>query len=251
MGQKVHPYGFRLGVIYDWKSRWFAEGRQYTELLHEDLEIRKLIKERNPNAAISKVEIERTANNVEVIVWTARPGMVIGRGGRGIEELRRLLQDRFGKNFHIQIKEVEIPELDAQLVAENIAFQIERRVSYRRAMRQAAERAMLAGAKGVRIQVKGRLGGAEMARKEWVLHGRVPLQTLRADIDYGFAEAITKWGKIGVKVWIYKGDRVPEREQVEEAAAPEEGAPEEAAVEAAPAAESGAEAGLESQQAEG
>ena len=248
MGQKIHPYGFRLGVIYDWKSRWFAEGREYTELLHEDLQIRKLIKDRNPNAAISKVEIERTANNVEVIVWTARPGMIIGRGGRGIEELRRILQEKFGRNFHIQVKEVEIPELDAQLVAENIAFQIERRVSYRRAMRQAAERAMLAGAKGVRIQVKGRLGGAEMARKEWTLQGRVPLQTLRADIDYGFAEAVTKWGKIGVKVWIYKGDVLPEREKVEEVAAEEETpAPEGATV----AEEAGPEVEGQPQPAEG
>lgn len=213
MGQKVHPYGFRLGVIYNWKSRWFAGKRQYAGLLHEDLRVRELVKERNPNAAISKIEVERTANNAEVIVWTARPGMIIGRGGRGIEELRKLLQEKFKGNFHIQVKEVDIPELDAQLVAENIAFQIERRVSYRRAMRQAAERAILARAEGVKIQVKGRLGGVEMARKEWVSHGRVPLQTLRAEIDYGFAEATTKWGKIGVKVWIYKGEVLPERKE--------------------------------------
>ncbi len=226
MGQKIHPYGFRLGIIKDWKSRWFAERAQYTELLLEDFAIRKLIKERNPNAAISSIEIERTANNVEVIIWTARPGMIIGRGGRGIEELRNELQRRFGRQFHIQVKEVEVPELDAQLVAENIAFQIERRVSYRRAMRQAADRAMRAGAKGVRIQVKGRLGGAEMARKEWMLVGRVPLHTIRADIDYGFAEAHTKYGQIGVKVWIYRGDVMPEKrpeeEILEETAAAEE-----------------------------
>lgn len=211
MGQKVHPYGFRLGVIKDWQGRWYAGKREYADLLHEDLEIRSYIKDRFFTAGVSKVEIERAANRVRVTIHTARPGMIIGKGGAEVERLRKELEARTGRQVQVNIMEIKVPELDAQLVAENIAFQLRRRISFRRAMRQAQRRAIRLGAKGIKVMVSGRLGGAEIARTEWSPEGSVPLHTLRADIDYGFAEAHTTYGRIGVKVWIYKGEVLPER----------------------------------------
>lgn len=211
MGQKVHPVGFRLGVIKDWDGRWFANKKEYADLLHEDIAIRERIKKRFYTAGVSKVEIERAANRAKVTIHTARPGMVIGKGGAEVDRLRQDLERMTGKQLQINILEVKRPEVDAQLVAENIAFQLERRVSFRRAMRQAQGRAMRFGAKGIKIRVSGRLGGAEIARAEWTPEGSIPLHTLRADIDYGFAEANTTYGKIGVKVWIYKGEVLPEK----------------------------------------
>mgnify|MGYP001343182972 CR=1 FL=1 len=217
MGQKVHPKGLRLGIIKDWDARWYANRKEYAELLHEDLMIRRRIKERFYTAGISKIEIERAANRAKITIHTARPGMVIGKGGQEVDRLRRELEEISGKQLQVNIVEVKRPELDAQLVAENIAFQLERRVSFRRAMRQAVARAMRLGAQGIKIRVSGRLNGAEIARTEWTPEGSVPLHTLRADIDYGFAEARTTYGQIGVKVWIYKGEVLPERaRQVQE-----------------------------------
>ncbi len=209
MGRKVHPIGFRLGITKDWLARWYAEGKEYGELLQEDLAIRKLIRERLAEAGISKIEIERFPKQVSITIHTAKPGIVIGRKGAIVRGLRRELEELTKKKVRIDVAEIERPELDAYLVAENIAAQLERRVSYSRAMKRAAEQAMRAGAKGVKIMCSGRLGGAEMARREWVMEGRVPRNTLRADIDYGFAEALTTYGRIGVKVWIYKGDILP------------------------------------------
>lgn len=217
MGQKVHPYGFRLGVIKDWKGRWYANKKEYADLLHEDLLIRHYIKQRFFTAGVSTIELERAANRAKVIIHTARPGMVIGKGGQEVDRVRRELEAMTGKQVQINIVEIKVPELDAQLVAENIAFQLQRRVSFRRAMRQAQQRTMRAGALGVKIRVSGRLGGAEIARTEWTPEGSVPLHTLRADIDYGFAEAKTTYGQIGVKVWIYKGEVLPEKKQKEAA----------------------------------
>ncbi len=211
MGQKVHPVGLRLGIIKDWDGRWYAGQKEYAELLHEDLEIRRRIKERFYTAGISKVEIERAANRAKVTIHTARPGMVIGKGGAEVDRLRKELERQTGKQLQINIVEVKRPELDAQLVAENIAFQLERRVSFRRAMRQAQQRAMRFGAKGIKIRIAGRIAGAEIARTEWAAEGSIPLHTLRADIDYGFAEAKTTYGQIGVTVWIYKGEVLPEK----------------------------------------
>ena len=211
MGQKVHPVGLRLGIIKDWDGRWYAGRKEYAELLHEDLEIRRRIKERFYTAGISKVEIERAANRAKVTIHTARPGMVIGKGGAEVDRLRKELERQTGKQLQINIVEVKRPELDAQLVAENIAFQLERRVSFRRAMRQAQQRAMRFGAKGIKIRIAGRIAGAEIARTEWAAEGSIPLHTLRADIDYGFAEAKTTYGQIGVTVWIYKGEVLPEK----------------------------------------
>jgi len=211
LGQKVHPVGLRLGIIKDWDSRWYAGRKEYAELLHEDLEIRRRIKERFYTAGISKVEIERAANRAKVTIHTARPGMVIGKGGAEVDRLRKELERQTGKQLQINIVEVKRPELDAQLVAENIAFQLERRVSFRRAMRQAQQRAMRFGAKGIKIRIAGRIAGAEIARTEWAAEGSIPLHTLRADIDYGFAEAKTTYGQIGVTVWIYKGEVLPEK----------------------------------------
>lgn len=211
MGQKVHPYGLRLGIIKEWRGRWYADKGDYADLLHEDLKIREHIKRKFPNAGVSTIEIERAANRVNVTVHTARPGMVIGKGGSEVDQLRRELEQMTGKQFQINIIEVKSPELDAQLVAENIAFQLERRVSFRRAMRQAQQRAMRMGAEGIKVSVAGRLGGAEIARTEWSPEGKIPLHTLRADIDYGFAEANTTYGRIGVKVWIYKGEVLAEK----------------------------------------
>ncbi|MFO7263072.1 MAG: 30S ribosomal protein S3 [Bacillaceae bacterium G1] len=210
MGQKVNPNGLRLGIIRDWESRWYAE-KDYADLLHEDLKIRNYLKKRLYEAGISKIEIERAANRVNVTIHTAKPGMVIGKGGSEVENLRVALTKMTNKQVHINIQEVKQPELDATLVAESIAQQLERRVSFRRAMKQAIQRALRAGAKGVRTIVSGRLGGAEIARSEGYSEGTVPLHTLRADIDYGTAEAHTTYGRIGVKVWIYKGDVLPKK----------------------------------------
>jgi len=210
LGQKVNPNGLRLGIIRDWESRWYAE-KDYADLLHEDLKIRNYLKKRLYEAGISKIEIERAANRVNVTIHTAKPGMVIGKGGSEVENLRVALTKMTNKQVHINIQEVKQPELDATLVAESIAQQLERRVSFRRAMKQAIQRALRAGAKGVRTIVSGRLGGAEIARSEGYSEGTVPLHTLRADIDYGTAEAHTTYGRIGVKVWIYKGDVLPKK----------------------------------------
>ncbi|ACX52613.1 ribosomal protein S3 [Ammonifex degensii KC4] len=211
MGQKVDPRGLRLGIIRDWNAKWYAENKDFANFLLEDVKIRRHIKQKFYHAGVSNIVIERMANRIRVTIHTARPGMVIGRGGAEVENLRRELEEMTGKQVSINIVEIKVPELDAQLVAENIASQIERRVAYRRAMKQAIARAMRMGAKGIKVEVSGRLAGAEIARTEWLREGRVPLHTLRADIDYGFAEAITTYGKIGVKVWIYKGDVLPQR----------------------------------------
>lgn len=213
MGQKVHPLGLRLGIIKEWDGRWYAKKKAYLEYLHEDLKIRRYIKNKLYAAGISRVEIERAANRVKVTIHTARPGMVIGRGGTEVEKLRQELESMTGKQVQVVIHEIKQPDLDAQLVAESIAAQIERRISYRRAMKQALARAMKAGAQGIKLKVGGRLNGAEIARSEGYSEGKVPLQTLRADVDYGFAEANIAAGKIGVKVWIYKGEVLPERSE--------------------------------------
>jgi len=208
LGQKVHPYGLRLGIIKDWRSRWFSE-KDYAANLQEDLRIRAYVKQRLIHAGVSAVEIERKANRVHVIIHTARPGIVIGKKGAEIENLKKDLKNFTSKDIAITIQEIRRPETDAQLTAENVAMQLERRVAFRRAMKKTVLSSMKLGAKGIKIHVAGRLGGAEMARSEWYREGRVPLHTLRADIDYGFAEARTTYGKIGVKVWIYKGEVLP------------------------------------------
>ena len=205
MGQKVHPYGFRLGYNRTWKSRWFAK-KDYGKLLHEDLQIKKTLKQRFAHAGVSEIEIERAANKLTVILRTSRPGIIIGRKGSEIDKLKADLQASTGKEVFINIQEVNKPELDAQLVGESIAQQLVKRVAFRRAMRRAVDTALRFGAKGIKVRCSGRLNGAEIARSEWYLHGRLPLHTLRADIDYGFAQAFTTYGAIGVKVWIYKGD---------------------------------------------
>lgn len=210
MGQKVHPKGLRLGVIKDWDSRWYAD-KNYKELLHEDILLRDYIKKRLYQAGISRVEMERAANRLRISIYTAKPGIVIGRGGSEVDALRKDLEKLSGKQVSVNIVEVKKPELDAQLVAESVAAQLERRIAFRRAMKQAVFRSMRMGAEGIRIALSGRLGGAEMARHEWYSEGKVPLHTLRADIDYGLAEANTQYGKIGVKVWIYKGEVLPEK----------------------------------------
>lgn len=205
MGQKIHPYGLRLGIINNWKSRWIA-GKEYPELVQEDIRIRRYLKERLRNAALSRIDIERKAKEVSVDVYTARPGIVIGRKGSEVDKIRDDLINMCGHDVSINIIEVPVPDLDATLVAQNIAEQISGRVSFRRAMKKAIGNSQRVGAKGIKVQCSGRLGGAEMARTEWYREGRVPLHTLRADIDYGFVEARTTFGRIGVKVWIYKGD---------------------------------------------
>jgi small subunit ribosomal protein S3 len=210
MGQKVHPHGFRLGYIYDWNSKWYAD-KNYTEQLHEDLSIRKAIEKMLPEAGISRVEIERNANQITVSIHTARPGIVIGRGGQRVDELRGRLEKASGRRVRVNINEIRLPEIEAPLVARAVAEQIERRVSHRRAIKQAAMRAMQRGAQGIRIKISGRLGGADMSRKDQERQGRVPLHTLKADVDYGTSEARTTLGRIGVKVWIYKGDKIAER----------------------------------------
>jgi small subunit ribosomal protein S3 len=213
MGQKVHPTGFRLGIIKTWQARWCApKARQYTLLLHEDLAIRKAITQRYADASVSHVDIERGANQVTATIFTARPGIVIGRQGQKVDETRQYLEKLTSKRVRINIQEIRVPDLDAFLVARNIADQIQRRVAYRRAIKQAVARTLQRGAQGVKVLVSGRLGGSEMSRRELERQGRVPLHTLRADIDYGFTEAHTTLGRIGVKVWIYKGDVLPERQ---------------------------------------
>lgn len=218
MGQKVHPIGFRLGVIRSWDSIWYAD-RDYATLLHEDFKLRKFVKKKLYNSGVAKVEIERAATRVKVSVHTARPGMVIGRGGAEVENLRKELESLSGKQVHVNIVEIRTPEMSAQLVAESIAAQIERRTAFRRAMRQAVGKTMRVGAQGIKVVCSGRLNGAEIARTEKQGEGKVPLHTLRADIDYGFAEAKTTYGKIGVKVWIYKGEILPQRRVAAPAAA--------------------------------
>lgn len=208
MGQKVHPFGFRLGVIKSWRSRWYSE-KEYAANLQEDLRIRTYVKNRLIHAGVSAVEIERKSSRVHVIIHTARPGIVIGKKGAEIENLKKDLQKFTQKEVSITIQEIRRPETDAQLTAENVAMQLERRIAFRRAMKKTVLSSMKLGAKGIKIHVAGRLGGAEMARSEWYREGRVPLHTLRADIDFGFAEANTTYGKIGVKVWIYKGEVLP------------------------------------------
>lgn len=209
MGQKVHPRGLRLGIIRDWNARWYAE-RDYAKILHEDLDLRRFLKNKLYAAGVSDIEIERAANRLKITIHAAKPGLIIGRGGAEVENLRQELERRTGRQINLNIVEIKKPELDAQLVAEGVAAQLEKRVSFRRAMKQAVARAMRMGAQGIKIACAGRLAGAEMARTEWYSEGKVPLQTLRADIDYGFAEAKTTYGKIGVKVWIYRGDVLPE-----------------------------------------
>lgn len=215
MGQKVNPHGLRVGIIKDWDAKWFANDKDFADFLVEDNTIRKYIKKRFYAAGISRITIERTANKIKLYIHTAKPGMVIGKGGSGIDELKKQLEKMTSKNIIINIVEVKNPETDAQLVAENIAAQLERRISFRRAMKQSISRSMRFGIKGIKTSVSGRLGGAEMARTEGYHEGTIPLHTLRADIDYGFAEAFTTYGKIGVKVWIYRGEILKkQREEV-------------------------------------
>ena len=211
MGQKVNPHGLRVGIIKDWDSKWYADTKdgEFSDNLVEDYKIREFLKKELYSANISKIEIERTADKVRVNLYTAKPGVVIGKGGAGINEIKAKLQKLTSKKLFIDIKEIKKPDLDAQLVAENIAQQLENRVSFRRAMKSTMSRTMKAGVKGIKTAVAGRLGGADMARTEFYSEGTIPLQTLRADIDYGFAEADTTYGKIGVKVWIYKGEVLP------------------------------------------
>ena len=222
MGQKVHPNGLRVGVIKDWNSRWYADDKNFSDYLVEDYKIRKFVKSKLFVSGISKIEIERTAKFVKVNVYTAKPGLVIGKGGNLAEELKKQLSKMIGKDVNLNIVEVKNIDLDAQLVAENICNQLERRISFRRAMKQAMQKTMKAGALGIKTAVSGRLGGADMARTEFYKEGTIPLQTLRADIDYGFYEANTTYGKIGVKVWIYKGEVLPEKKNVVKAERGEE-----------------------------
>lgn len=218
MGQKTHPYGFRLGYNKSWKSRWFAK-KEYADLLHEDVQLRKELKGKLKSAGVNSIDIERAANKLVVRIYTARPGIIIGRKGSEIDKLKGDVQKRTKREVHIDIQEVHRPELDAQLVAESIALQLEKRVAFRRAMRKAVDSALRFGCKGIKVRVAGRLNGAEIARKEWYLQGRLPLQTLRADIDFGFAQAETTYGVIGVKCWVYQGENAPERKRAEERAA--------------------------------
>jgi len=215
MGQKVNPNGLRLGINKDWQSRWFAT-KDYAKFLYEDIKIRKALDEQLANAGISKIEIERTADEIKVDLFTSKPGVVIGKRGTNINDIRLMVQKEVSKNIQLNIIEVKKPEIIAKLVAEAIASQLVGRVSFRKAMKKSISLALKAGAKGIRVQCAGRLGGAEMARTEWYREGRVPLHTLRADIDYGFAEANTTFGKIGVKVWVYLGDVLLDKAEIEE-----------------------------------
>jgi small subunit ribosomal protein S3 len=208
MGQKVHPYGFRVGYIYDWKSRWFAKKDEFPKMLLEDVKIRKYIKKALSTAAVSKIEVERSSDKVRVLIFSARPGIIIGRRGSEIEKLKEELHSITNREVIIDIKDIKNANVDAQLVAENIAFQLEKRIPHKRAMKKAVQSALDGGAKGVKIICSGRLGGAEIARRESYRVGSIPAQTLRADVDYGFAEALTTYGLIGVKTWVYKGDKV-------------------------------------------
>ena len=216
MGQKVHPFGFRLGFNKTWRSRWYSD-RDYAKLLHEDLALRSTLKKRFAHAGVSKIETERAANKLKIDIYTSRPGIIIGRKGTEVDKLKQEIQKRTNREVFINIQEIQKPELDAQLISESVAMQLEKRVAFRRAMRKAVESALRFGARGIKVRVSGRLNGAEIARSEWYLHGQLPLQTLRADIDYGFAEANTTYGQIGIKVWLYKGERlVPQRGREEE-----------------------------------
>jgi small subunit ribosomal protein S3 len=213
MGRKVHPIGFRLKINKTWEGRWFAEGKDYVDQLHQDFALRKLVAEEAPRAGVSRIEIERFPGKVKVVVYTAKPGILIGRKGENVKKVRQRLEALVGKKIDLEIKEIKYPDLDAYLVAINIADQLERRISYQRAMKRAIQQAMRQGAEGIRVEVSGRLSGAEMARSVNMREGRVPRQTLRADIDYSKAEALTTYGRIGVKVWIYKGEVLPELEE--------------------------------------
>lgn len=214
MGQKVHPIGMRVGIIRDWDAKWYAE-KEYAEFLHEDLKIRKFIASKLADAAVSTIEIERAANRVNISIHTAKPGMVIGKGGSEVENLRKELNKLTGKRVHINIVEIKKPDLDAKLVGEGIARQLENRVAFRRVQKQAIQRTMRSGAKGIKTQVSGRLNGADIARSEGYSEGTVPLHTLRADIDYAWEEADTTYGKLGVKVWIYRGEILPTKKNTE------------------------------------
>jgi small subunit ribosomal protein S3 len=213
MGRKVHPIGYRLAVTQDWRGKWFAEGSAYREQLNQDFAIRDLIRAEAGRAGVSRIDVERYPGKLKVAVFTAKPGILIGRKGEGIKKIRVSMEELTGKKVDLDIKEIKAPDCDAYLVAHNIADQLERRISYRRAMKRAIQQAMRQGAQGIKIEVGGRLGGAEMARNAWLRDGRVPLQTLRADIDFAKAEALTTYGRIGVKVWVYKGDMKPESEE--------------------------------------
>lgn len=216
MGRKVHPIGFRLKVNKTWDGRWYAEGPEYISQLHQDIKIRELVQRESDRAGVSRVEIERFPGKVKLTIHTAKPGILIGRKGENIKKMRAELEQLVGKSIEVDIKEIKSPDLDAYLVAKNIAGQLERRIGYRRAMKRAIQQSMRQGAQGVKIEVSGRLGGSEMARRVWIREGRVPLQTLRADIDYAIAVAYTTYSTIGVKVWIYKGDVLPELEEAAE-----------------------------------
>lgn len=216
MGQKVNPHGFRVGVNKDWSSKWFANKQEFGDILVEDNAVRKLIKKETELSGVSEIHIERAAQRIKVSVYTTKPGMVIGKGGAGVDDLRLKVEKLTGKTAIINVEEIKNPDMNAQIVAENIAEQLERRISHRRAMKQAIQRTMRSGAKGIKTLISGRIGGADMARAEGYSEGTIPLQTLRADIDYGFAEADTTYGKMGCKVWIYKGEIIPGMEQIEE-----------------------------------
>jgi len=218
VGQKVHPNGLRVGIIRGWESNWYADKKNFSDFLLEDVKVRDFVKNKLFQAGVSGIGIERSANRIKVTISTAKPGIVIGRGGTEVEVLRKELEKMTGKKININISEIKKPELDAQLVAEGIAAQLVKRIAFRRAMKQSVNRTMRLGAQGVKISCAGRLGGAEIARTEWYSEGKVPLHTLRADVDYGFAEANTTYGKIGVKVWIYKGEILPEAKIRKEAA---------------------------------
>jgi small subunit ribosomal protein S3 len=211
VGQKTHPYGFRLGYNNTWRSRWYADGKDYANLLHEDLTLRQELLERLENAAVSAVDIERTASKLRVNILSGRPGIIIGRKGAEVDKLRDDLMRRYGQDIHINIQEIQRPEIDAHLIAANVARQLERRIAFRRAMRRAIENALRFGAQGIKIRCAGRLNGAEIARAEWYQQGRLPLHTLKADIDYGFKTSYTTYGVIGVKVWVYRGERHRQR----------------------------------------
>ena len=219
MGQKVHPIGIRLGIIKDWTSTWYADSKQYSDYLNTDLKVRSFLRKRLANASVSRIQIERPARTARITIHSARPGIVIGKKGEDIEVLRKEVSDMMGVPVHINVEEIRKPEMDAQLVAESVAQQLERRIMFRRAMKRAVTNTMRLGAQGIKINVAGRLGGAEIARTEWYREGRVPLHTLRADIDFGFAEAHTPSGVIGVKVWIFKGEVFDQAAEAQEAGA--------------------------------
>ena len=214
MGQKINPIGFRLGIVRDWDAKWYADKKDFSKFLLEDIKIRRFIEKRLANASVSRIEIERAAKKINVSIHTAKPGLVIGKGGSEVEKLRKEINSLTGKNIHINIVEIKKPDLDAKLVGESMARQLEARIAFRRVQRQATQRSMRAGAKGVKTQVSGRLNGADMARVEWHTEGTVPLHTLRADIDYAWVEAATTYGNLGVKTWIYRGEVLPDKPRV-------------------------------------